>query len=471
MGCFFYLESIVCNTINVTPANVSSSSLRFIRKLIFCTRKLSTYVGFSYLCRSLKTTQNTTEFKQKALHWANQFDVCCFLDSNQYKDHYSAYDFVIAADVKEELKCNSGNAFEKLKAFYEKHHQWLFGFFSYDIKNEIENLQSNNTDNLNFPELYFFVPKYLIACKNGRPEVLIGTDSILSEIDNYCIEEISNSIPLEIESKINKNQYIETVETLKNHIIRGDIYEVNFCHEFFAKNALINPVQTFELLNQLSPTPFAGYFKVYNHYILSATPERFLAKRNSKLISQPIKGTAKRSSNSAEDEEIKIQLKNDLKEQSENVMIVDLVRHDLTKSAVKGSVKVDELFGIYSFPQVHQMISTISCELNPAIHFIDAIKNAFPMGSMTGAPKIKAMELIEQYEETKRGVYSGSFGCINPNGDFDFNVVIRSILYNSANQYLSFQVGGAITYQSDAEKEYEECLLKASAILKVLGVH
>ncbi|RZK64194.1 MAG: aminodeoxychorismate synthase component I, partial [Pedobacter sp.] len=194
-------------------------------------------------------------------------------------------------------------------------------------------------------------------------------------------------------------------------------------------------------------------------------------KRGPKLISQPIKGTARRSDNPSEDENIKIQLRNDVKEQSENVMIVDLVRHDLTRSAVKGSVTVEEMFGIYSFSQVHQMISTISCQLDPDVHFIDAIRNAFPMGSMTGAPKVKAMQLIEQYEETKRGVYSGSFGCISPNGDFDFNVVIRSILYNAANKYLSFQVGGAITYQCDSEKEYEECLLKASAILKVLGSH
>ncbi|RZK20474.1 MAG: anthranilate synthase component I family protein [Pedobacter sp.] len=369
----------------------------------------------------MENPQNTYNFKQKALHWANQFDVCCFLDSNKYKDTYSAYDFIIAADAHHELKCNNGKAFEELKVFYEKYQQWIFGFFSYDLKNEIEDLQSNNSDHLIFPELYFFVPKTLIACKDGKAEVLIGTDSILDEINNFKIAE-----------------------------------------------KIINPVQTFELLNKLSPTPFAGYFKVYPDYILSATPERFLAKRDSKLISQPIKGTARRSNDSTEDEQFKIQLRNSIKEQSENVMIVDLVRHDLTKSAVKGSVKVEELFGIYSFPQVHQMISTISCELDPNIHFVDAIKNAFPMGSMTGAPKVKAMELIEHYEETKRGIYSGSFGCINPNGDFDFNVVIRSILYNSANQYLSFQVGGAITYESDAEKEYDECLLKASAILKVL---
>lgn len=426
--------------------------------------------SFSYLCSSLKTLQNTSDFKKKALHWANQFDVCCLLDSNEYKDSYSEYDFIIAAGVREDLKCFGGAAFEKLKAFYETHQQWLFGFFSYDLKNELENLQSENSDYLSFPDLYFFVPEYLIAVKHGKIEVLLGDPSLLAEIDAFK-PALSTKLPaLDVKQRITKGQYISKVELLKSHIIRGDIYEVNFCQEFFAEHAAINPVQTFEILNQVSPTPFAGYFKFHHQYILSATPERFLCKRGSKLISQPIKGTARRSDMPEEDEQIKTALRNDAKEQSENVMIVDLVRHDLTRSAVKGSVKVDELFGIYTFPQVHQMISTISCELDANLHFIDAIKNAFPMGSMTGAPKVKAMELIEQYEETKRGVYSGSFGCISPSGDFDFNVVIRSIIYNAVNQYLSFQVGGAITYHCEPEKEYEECLLKASAILKVLGV-
>lgn len=416
----------------------------------------------------MKTQQNTTDFKQKALYWANQFDVCCFLDSNNYTDTYSAYDFIVAAGVQHEIKETHGAAFEKLKQFQEIQKKWLFGFFSYDLKNETENLESKNPDLLNFPDLYFFVPKYLIAFKNGLAEVLIGDESILSEINEFKIRIKDQKLSLKIEQKLSKAQYIEKINALKNHIIRGDIYEVNFCQEFFATHAIIDPVKTFEDLNHISPTPFAGYFKIYHQYILSATPERFLCKRGNKLISQPIKGTARRSVNFIEDEQIKINLRNDIKEQTENVMIVDLVRHDLTKSAVKGSVKVEELFGIYSFSQVHQMISTVSCELNPSVHFIDAIKNAFPMGSMTGAPKVKAMKLIEQYEETKRGVYSGSFGCINPNGDFDFNVVIRSILYNEHNQHVSFQVGGAITYQCDAEKEYEECLLKASAIMQIL---
>ena len=417
----------------------------------------------------MKTPQNISDFKQKALHWANQFEVCCFLDSNNYKDAYSAYDFIIAAGAHTELKCGAGNAFDQLKSFHSQYQQWIFGYFSYDLKNETEVLQSNHPDGLNFADLYFFVPKYLIAFKDGKAEVLLGNLSVLGKIESYSIEDKKSSKAVQISQRLSKDQYIHKVEALRSHILKGDIYEVNFCQEFFAENAEIDPVQTFDALNKVSPTPFAGYFKVYGKYILSATPERFLCKRGSKLTSQPIKGTARRSIDQAEDEAIKLQLRNDIKEQAENVMIVDLVRHDLTKSAVKGSVKVDELFGIYSFPQVHQMISTISCDLNPEVNLIDAIKNAFPMGSMTGAPKVKAMKLIEEYEVTKRGIYSGSFGCISPDGDFDFNVVIRSILYNADSKYLSFQVGGAITFQSNAASEYEECLLKASAILKVLG--
>ncbi|MFC3562565.1 anthranilate synthase component I family protein [Pedobacter jamesrossensis] len=418
----------------------------------------------------MKNQTNISAFKNKALNWANQFDVCCFLDSNQYKDNYSEYDFILAVGAKEELNSSKGNAFAELKSFYEKHKQWLFGFLSYDLKNEIEVLKSENPDYLNFPELYFFIPQYLIASKNGTIEILLGDKYILDEIAKFA-SSIPDNKATNISAKLSRAEYLSKVNSLKEHIIRGDIYEVNFCQEFFAENASINPVQTFELLNEVSPTPFAGYFKIYKKYILSATPERFLCKRGQRLISQPIKGTARRSDDAVEDEQIKMRLKNDTKEQAENVMIVDLVRHDLTKSAVKGSVKVDELFGIYTFPQVHQMISTISCNLNPDIHFIDAVKNTFPMGSMTGAPKVKAMQLIEKYEVTKRGVYSGSFGCINPNGDFDFNVIIRSILYNDESKYLSFQVGGAITYQSNAKLEYEECLLKASAIMKVLSTN
>lgn len=405
-------------------------------------------------------------FKQKAMQWASTFDVCCCLDSNQYQDPYSQYDCIIAAGHEFEISENVGNAFEKLKTFREQHKDWMFGLFSYELKNEIESLTSRHNDELHFPDLYFFVPKYILTIKNDEIQFIKG-DVDLAEIHRIEIEEIEPT-DLKINTKFDKETYLSTVQRLQDHIKRGDIYEVNFCQEFFANNAYIDPLATYLRLNSISPTPFSGFFKIRDQYILSATPERFLCKRDNILISQPIKGTAKRSINKIEDEAIKTQLKASIKEQAENVMIVDLVRNDLTKSAVKGSVKVDELFGIYTFPQVHQMISTITCKIQKGIDPIDAIKNTFPVGSMTGAPKIRAMELIDQYEKSKRGIFSGSFGCISPNGDFDFNVVIRTILYNAQTRYLSFQVGGAITYAAKPEDEYQECLLKASAILKVL---
>lgn len=408
-------------------------------------------------------------FKQKALQLASTFDVCCVLDSNYYSDPYSQYDCLIALGVDSEINLKSGNAFTQLKNFYDIHQNWMFGLFSYELKNEIEDLKSSHSDQLNFPDLFFFVPKYLIAIQKNIFKVLIGDESILADIEQVLIRKDVLKTELVVESKINKSTYLSMVEKLRNHIHKGDIYEINFCQEFFSQNAEINPLAVYNELNKLSPTPFAGYFKIYDKYILSATPERFLCKRGNQLISQPIKGTARRNINTTIDEQIKTDLKQSTKEQAENVMIVDLVRNDLTKSAVKGSVEVKELFGIYTFPQVHQMISTISCELDPAIHFIDAIRNTFPMGSMTGAPKIKAMQLIDENELSTRGAYSGSFGCISPKGDFDFNVIIRSILYNSSLKYLSFHVGSAITYAADAAYEYEECLLKSSAIRKVLG--
>ena len=162
------------------------------------------------------------------------------------------------------------------------------------------------------------------------------------------------------------------------------------------------------------------------------------------------------------------ELKNSEKDKSENVMITDLVRNDLSKTAQKSSVKVEELFGVYSFERVHQMITTISSVIDKKYDFIDLLESCFPMGSMTGAPKLKAMQLIEEYETTKRSIYSGAFGYISPYQDFDFNVVIRSILYDKISSYISVLVGGAITINSDEEQEYEECLIKAQALINVL---
>lgn len=411
-------------------------------------------------------------FKEKAIHWANQFDVCCILDSNQYTDPYSKFDFIIAAGTIDVLSQKETlSAFEELKKFRLQHQGWIFGGLGYDLKNEIESLTSQHPDGIQFPDLFFFAPQYLLILKGEHLEIRGADEEILMEqinLINLNKEPPHLEKPI-IKSRFSKTEYLKTVHQIKEEIALGNIYETNFCMEFYAEDTEIHPLDTYLKLNQLSPTPFSNYFKWFDKYILSATPERFLSKRGGKLISQPIKGTAKRSRDPKEDEQMKKDLVNHPKEQQENVMIVDLVRNDLTKSAKKGSVKVEELFGVYSFKQVHQMISTVVCELKEDIHPIEAIKNTFPMGSMTGAPKIKAMELMEHYERTKRGIYSGAVGYFSPDDDFDFNVIIRTILYHSTKNYLSFQVGSAITFYADAEKEYEECLLKVKAILEVLS--
>jgi para-aminobenzoate synthetase component 1 len=410
-------------------------------------------------------------FKQKALKWANSFEICCVLDSNQYQDPYSRFDFLIAAKAEHQIELrNSASAFDDLETFRKENAGWVFGGLGYDLKNEIEDLKSDNLDHLNFPDLFFFAPKHLLFLKGNQLEINSSeTEEIWKNINNIVLDEDIQSTKLNIQSRFSKADYLDTVEHIKNEIGRGNIYETNFCMEFFAEDAMINPPHVFKELNSASPTPFANYFKWFDRYVLSATPERFLSKRGRKLISQPIKGTAKRSENLKEDEQLKKDLSNHPKEQQENVMIVDLVRNDLTKSAKKGTVAVEELFGVYSFKQVHQMISTVVCELKDEITNTEILKNSFPMGSMTGAPKIKAMQLMEHYERSKRGLYSGAIGYFSPEDDFDFNVIIRTILYNEKEKYLSFQVGSAITYYAESEKEYDECLLKVKAILEVLA--
>lgn len=413
---------------------------------------------------------NPAEFKLKALHWANQFDTACYLDSNEYPSKYSNFECLVAAGAEEELVANCGSALAQVDAFIKYQDRIIPGFLSYDLKNELEALESNNPDHLDFPDAYFFKPQHLITISGKEAEITSeNPDEVWEEISQIQLSEPSLNFEGSVAQRFSQSAYITTVKKLQEHIQKGDIYEVTLCQEFYAEQVLLDPLAAFITLNQISPTPFASFFKLQNHYILSATPERYLAKRGSTLLSQPIKGTARRSSDKLEDEAIKQALAESEKERAENVMIVDLVRNDLTRCALPGTVQVDELFGVYSFTQVHQLISTISCQVAPEQSFSNILKATFPMGSMTGAPKIRAMQLIEQYERSKRGIYSGSVGYIQPNGDFDFNVIIRSMLYNANTKYLSFQVGGAITAKSIPEEEYEECLLKAKAISQVLG--
>jgi para-aminobenzoate synthetase component I len=418
----------------------------------------------------IKHITDLQTFKKKALQWASSFNVFCYLDSNNFTDTYSKFDVLIAVDAINEVISFAGTAFDELETFRSNNAQWITGFLGYDLKNETENLISQNIDHLKFPDLYFFAPKYFILIKGNEAEILAANPAdVLAGIEEQTIDTVTEVTAVNIYQRFSKAEYITTIEEVKEHINRGDIYVTNFCQEFFAENATIDPLSVFLKLNEISPNPFGSFFKWNHNYILCATPERFLAKRGKKLISQPIKGTAKRGINDTEDKLIKSKLSSTVKELQENVMVVDLVRNDLTKSAKQGTVQTEELFGIYSFKHVHQMISTVVCEIDENISPIQAIKNSFPMGSMTGAPKISAMQLMEQYERSRRGVYSGAIGYFSPDDDFDFNVVIRSLLYNQENKYLSFHAGSAITYHADAESEHEECVLKVQGIMEALN--
>lgn len=421
-----------------------------------------------------KSITNPLAFKKQLLDWSQQFREVVFMDSNYYPQEFSSYDAILAVDAFTLIQTDYHNAFEDLQQYQQTTKDWLFGYLSYDLKNDSEDLQSDNFDGLAFPDLFFFQPKKLFFLKGNQLTIQylnLCDDEVeidYNEITELATIEFEMSQSSEVKARFSKNEYIQKATTFLEHIHRGDIYEANFCMEFYAENATINPLEKFNKLNAISQTPFAVYFKNNHHFLLSATPERYLRKEGETLISQPIKGTAKRFSDPKEDELAKLNLASDPKERSENIMITDLVRNDLSRTAQKGSVEVKELCGIYSFQQVHQMISTITSKLDSKHSLIDVLKLTFPMGSMTGAPKISAMKIIEELEETKRGLYSGAIGYFSPNGDFDFNVVIRSILYNQEKKYLSFSVGSAITALSDPEKEYEECLLKAKAMHEVL---
>lgn len=423
----------------------------------------------------IKFIDNPVQFKQQVLTWAQQFREVVFLDSNDYPQQYSSYDCILAVDAFTSIKTDSNNAFEDLKQYQQITKDWLFGYLSYDLKNDIEVLNSNNFDGLNFPDLFFFQPKKLYLLKGNQLEIQylnLCDDEIEEDFDEISVqwsERGVQSLEIEIKNRISKDNYLDKVSKVLKHIHRGDIYEANFCMEYFAENAIINPLEKFLKLNEISKSPQAVFLKNSTQFLLSASPERYIKKEGNLLISQPIKGTAKRFLDPIEDENSKTQLALDPKERSENIMVSDLVRNDLSRTAQKGSVQVEELCIIYSFEQVHQMISTITSQIDSQYSAIDVIKTTFPMGSMTGAPKVSVMKIIEELEETKRGLYSGAVGYFTPNGDFDFNVVIRSILYNEEKKYVSFSVGSAITSQSIPENEYEECLLKAKAMRDVLS--
>lgn len=420
------------------------------------------------------------------LSWASRFNICCFLDNHTYQLPSHSFECLLAAGAVRSVRAGAGNAFDQLKEFTAGQRDWLFGHFAYGLTKETEPVDpasrlrqppgpahpASSPDPIGFPDLFFFVPEILIELSAGS--IRIGScqsdhAAILEQIGNMADPSRPLPASLALLPRFTRDEYLATITALQQHILRGDCYEINFCQEFFAHPAHIDPLPTWFSLSRASPNPFAAFYKLEDSYLLCASPERYLKRTGDTLLSQPIKGTAARSpGNPAQDRAGRDDLYHSAKDRSENVMVVDLVRNDLSKICLPGSVRVEELYGIYSFPQVHQMISSVRGELPPGTHWAEAIRATFPMGSMTGAPKKRVVGLIDQYERSPRGIFSGALGYVSPEGDFDFNVVIRSILYNRKESYLAYQVGSGITFYSDPLAEYEECLLKAEGILKAL---
>ena len=409
-------------------------------------------------------------FKQRLLQWLRRCNCTAFYDSNNYKlDAYATYDCIAAC--ANDLVETGDNPFADVERLSNAGN-FLFGFFGYDLKNKIERLHSDKPNRTGFPDACFFVADVVFELKENDL-VITGENAIkiFEEVNAVPLVENEPAAlgPIHVKHRTDKKQYIENVEALRRHIEDGDFYEINYCQEFYADNADLQPDALFEHLKRRSAAPFSAYLKFHHLHLISSSPERFLKRLGGTLVSQPIKGTIKRDlTNPRNDEALKIQLRDSEKEKAENVMIVDLMRNDFNRVSTKGSVTVKELFGIYSFPTLHHLISTVECELRPGIGLEEIFRAAFPMGSMTGAPKVEVMKAIEFYEDTARGAFSGAAGYITPNGDFDFNVIIRTVLWNATTNYLSYHTGGAITFDSNAEDEYAECLLKAQAMSDIL---
>ena len=400
-------------------------------------------------------------FKIKMLNWCSRFNIFCFLDSQQYQG--SLYSWVLGAGAREIIECADTGDLQKLSSLAG----FKFGHLCYELNHANFGLERTKKGTNSFPQAAFFIPQVLIRLE-GEAVIIEARDphSIYTEIQN-TVEERAIGPAVVMQPRLSKEEYISQVEVIRDHIRRGDCYELNYCQEFLS-NSSIQPASTFIKLSSLSPNPFTAFYRYKNNYLICASPERFLRRQGNRIISQPIKGTAPRFKEEEKDRNSAKELRLSMKERAENVMVVDLVRNDLSKVCKEGSVVVSELFGLYSFPQVHQLISTVEGELKAEESFSSVMEACFPMGSMTGAPKKRVMEIIDKTEPGARGIFSGSVGYMDEKGNFDFNVVIRSLMYNSETAQLSYQVGSGITFYSNALKEWEECMVKAEAIKKVL---
>lgn len=398
------------------------------------------------------------DWKEKLLYWADKyFPFFAWTSGNSHRYRHGAFgDFLFLGNEK----LNEDELWNKTS--------WKVGILGYDLKNRFENLTSQNPAFFPLPDSCFFSPDWILTI---HPDGISSPNPIpekwITEIDQQIIP-FEKKVSCKTVPQLYKEEYLEKVAAIQQQIIEGNTYEANFCQAYSGEFDSWDPIGAFLKLNQLSKMPFAALFKANSTWLVSASPERFLKKSGNRLISQPIKGTISRDIDPIKDHENRLHLLTSEKERAENLMITDLMRNDLAKVSQTGSVEVEELFGIYALPRVFQMISTVRSELLPNTSFKEIMEATFPMGSMTGAPKISTMEILDQLESFKRGWFSGAFGWIDDRGDFDFSVVIRSIIADLEVKKLYFGVGSAITIDASASHEYEECALKAQAIFELL---
>lgn len=413
--------------------------------------------------------ENPEGFRKKALIWASNKSVAAYFTGNNYNLSFGTFPDLLAVDPISEIRSETGSAFDALQEYLKNKRGFIPGFLSYDLKNELEDLSTRSSKNIGYPDLFFFQPSKIITFFSDRVQIeSFDPDTVYKEINSITVDLVAETtFSIFPNPNISREEYLDKVQKIRNHIIEGDIYEANFCMEFVAENVKVDPLHLFSEITLSTPMPFSCFFKLNELFICCGSPERFLKKEGKKLLSQPMKGTVKRGANDEEDAENKKYLSENEKERAENMMIVDLVRNDLSRSCLPGTVKVEELFGVYSFPHVFQMISSISGTIKADISPLDCIKNAFPMGSMTGAPKIRAMQLIDKYENSRRGIFSGACGFFSGDGDFDFNVVIRTVIVDQKSKKASCHFGSAITIDSEPESEYRECMLKAERIMRI----
>ncbi len=414
-------------------------------------------------------------FKARLLHWVTEHCTCLFLDHNGFLKPEAGFDCLAAAGALDQVEAAPGKAFVLLKEFQDRVGDWTFGHFSYDLKNELEDLASHHFDGIGLPDLHWFQPEVVIRLRGREAGIGIPGDygeaaRIFREICNCPAVVIPSILPgTRFASRMTDSDYLDRVRAIREYIHAGDCYELNFCRESFCGDLSLSPVSLFAGLNQISPAPFAACYRAGDRWLACASPERYLKKSGSRIWSQPIKGTAARGRDGGEDDRSQVALSSSLKERAENIMTVDLVRNDLSRIAARNTVEVEELCRVEPFAQVFQMISTVTCSIREGLHPVDAVAGSFPMGSMTGAPKVRVMQLIEELETSRRGLYSGAVGYFDPQGNFDLNVVIRSILYNAASRYLSFHTGSAITFRSDPGQELLECQLKGAALRQAVS--